>query len=261
MKLDKNLVPEPLQAFFAANPRPALAFSGGCDSAYLLYAAVACGASVAAYYVRSQFQPAFELADAEGLADVLGVKLRVLDADVLSNEIIRKNPADRCYHCKRHIFETILSAAEADGHTLLMDGTNASDDASDRPGMRALCELQVVSPLRNCAITKAQVRDLSRRAGIFTWNKPAYACLATRIPTGVAIDPATLKRIERAEAYLAELGFSGMRVRITPKGARLELRESQMARAIEKRRQIIEALEADFPEVTLDLRPRMELEI
>ena len=261
MKLEKSLVPERLRAFFEANPQPALAFSGGCDSAYLLYAAAACGADVTAYYVRSQFQPAFELADAGSFAAMLGVKLRVLDVDVLADESIRRNAADRCYHCKRRIFEAILAAVEADGHTLLMDGTNASDDASDRPGMRALRELRVASPLRDCGIDKAQVRALSRQAGIFTWNKPAYACLATRIPTGEAIEAEVLRKIERAEAQLAELGFSGMRVRITPKGTRLELRESQMMRAIEKRRQLVEALEADFPEITLDLRPRMELEI
>lgn len=260
MKLDRSLVPEALQAFFENHPRIALAFSGGCDSAYLLYAASVCGVQLGVYYVDSQFQPAFELADARALADELGQKLRVLKLDVLADARVKANPANRCYHCKQRIFGEILNAARADGFTAVMDGTNASDDADDRPGMRALEEMHVCSPLRECGVGKAQVRVLSREAGIFTWNKPAYACLATRIPAGQEIEPDVLKKIERAEARLVELGFSGMRARISERGARLELRESQMVRALEKRRDIIAALETDFEEITLDLRPRREKE-
>jgi len=129
---------------------------------------------------------------------------------------------------------------------------------SDRPGMKALQEMHVVSPLRMCGIGKADVRKFSQQAGLFTWNKPAYACLATRIPAGQQIEAGTLKKIEHAEARLTELGFSGMRVRINDRGARLELREGQMLRALEKRKEIIAALEADFAEITLDLKPREE---
>lgn len=260
MKMDRSLVPESLQAFFKENPRVALALSGGVDSAYLLYAAAVCGAELGVYYVDSQFQPAFELADARALADEAGQKLRVLKLDVLSDPQVKSNPADRCYHCKQRIFGEILKAARAEGFTVVMDGTNASDDAGDRPGMKALQEMHVCSPLRQCGITKAQVRELSRQAGIFTWNKPAYACLATRIPAGQEIKAATLRKIEHAEACLTELGFSGMRVRIEENGARLELRESQMLRVLEKRTEIIAALEADFDRITMDLRPRREIE-
>lgn len=260
MKMDRSLVPESLQAFFASHPRIALALSGGVDSAYLLYAASVCGAELAVYYVDSQFQPAFELADARTLADEAGQKLRVLKLDVLADERMKSNPPDRCYHCKQRIFGEILKAARADGFTAVMDGTNASDDVSDRPGMKALQEMHVCSPLRECGVTKAQVRELSRQAGIFTWNKPAYACLATRIPAGREIDGAILRKIEHAESRLVELGFSGMRVRIFEGGARLELRESQMLRALEKRKEIIGALESDFDQITMDLRPRREKE-
>lgn len=258
MKMDLSFVPETLQAFFRKQPRIALALSGGCDSAYLLYAASVCGAELGVYYVDSQFQPAFELADAKALAEEAGQKLRVLKKDVLADTQVKSNPADRCYHCKQLIFGEILKAAHADGFTTVMDGTNATDDVSDRPGMKALREMQVVSPLRECGMGKAQVRELSRQAGLFTWNKPAYACLATRIPTGREIDGQTLRKIEHAESRLVELGFSGMRARITERGARLELRESQMLRALEKRKEIIAALEGDFAEITLDLRPREE---
>ena len=176
-----------LQEFFAENPRVAIAFSGGADSSYLLYAALHYGARARAYYVNSAFQPAFELEDARRLAGELNADMKVLPVDVLASETVTANPPDRCYHCKQVIFRTILAAAEADGFPVLLDGTNASDDAGDRPGMRALRELAVRSPLRECGLTKRDVRMLSRDAGLFTWDKPAYACLATRIPTGQPI--------------------------------------------------------------------------
>lgn len=258
MEINQKYVPEALRAFFQARPRLALAFSGGCDSAYLLYAAAACGVELRAYQLHSPFQPAFELEDARRLARELGQDLRILELDVLQDEQVRRNGADRCYHCKRRIFGEILAAARTDGFTAVMDGTNASDDAADRPGMRALQEMQVLSPLRLCGISKDEVRALSRDAGLFTWNKPAYACLATRVPCGWEIDADMLARVERAEGILADMGFSGMRVRLTERGARLELPGAQMPRLMERRGEILAALEGDFGELTLDLRPRRE---
>lgn len=171
-----------LKEFFAAHPKIALAFSGGVDSAYLLYAAKQLGAEVRAYYVKTAFQPQFELDDAKRLVEALHADMTVLLVDILSDTRVAANPANRCYFCKKSIFSSILHAASADGFTTLIDGTNASDDAGDRPGMQALRELKVYSPLRDCGLTKADVRRLSKEAGLFTWNKPAYACLATRIP-------------------------------------------------------------------------------
>lgn len=191
-----------LQEFFTENPRVAIAFSGGVDSSYLLYAALHHGARARAYYVNSAFQPAFELEDARRLAGELNADMKVLPVDVLASEAVTANPPDRCYHCKQMIFRTILAAAEADGFTVLLDGTNASDDAGDRPGMRALRELAVRSPLRECGLTKSDVRRLSREAGLFTWDKPAYACLATRVPAGQPITARDLAVTEAAESYL-----------------------------------------------------------
>ena len=132
-----------LQDFFQQHPDTALAFSGGVDSAYLLYAALNWGRRVRAYFVRSAFQPDFELRDAQRLADELGASLTVLDADVLSVPRIAENPPDRCYYCKQTLFRTVLDAAAKDGFPVLMDSTNASDNAGERPGMRALQELRV----------------------------------------------------------------------------------------------------------------------
>ena len=249
-------VPQSLRAFFADHPRMALAFSGGVDSAYLLYAARACGCDVAAFYAQSAFQPEFERRDAQRLAEQLDVPLNVVPLDVLAVATVRDNPADRCYHCKKAIFTALLAAAEAQGYEAVMDGTNASDDTRDRPGMKALVELGVLSPLRLCGITKAQVREYSRAAGLFTWDKPAYACLATRIPTGTPITDEDLNRVEGAEAALFALGFSDFRVRLFHGAARLQLPGAQMAEAIARREEIRGALAPWIEIVMLDLKDR-----
>ena len=249
-------VPDALRGFFREHPKLALAFSGGTDSAYLLYAATACGCDVRPFYAQSAFQPAFERADAERLARELGAEITIVPLDVLANEDVRKNPADRCYHCKRAIFTALMEAARAAGCDAIMDGTNASDDAGDRPGMRALAELGVLSPLRQCGVTKDAVRAYSCEAGLFTWDKPAYACLATRIPAGMAIADADLKRVEGAEAALFKLGFSDLRVRLLGDIARLQLPADQLARAVERREEVRRALAPWFGAVVLDLKER-----
>ena len=251
-----DTVPEALQGFFEEHPKLALAFSGGVDSAYLLYAAVECGCDLHAFYAQSAFQPAFEREDARRLADQLGARMTIVPLDVLAVEAVRQNPENRCYHCKRSIFGALLEAAAAAGCDAIMDGTNASDDAGDRPGMRALAELKVLSPLRRCGITKAMVREYSRRAGLFTWDKPAYACLATRVPSGTPITPEVLRRVEGAESALFAMGFSDFRVRVFHDAARLQLPTGQMARALERRGEIREALAPWFDTVLLDLKDR-----
>ncbi len=245
-----------LQAFFEECPKVALGFSGGVDSAYLLYAATACKAQVKPYFVKTQFQPAFELEDAQRLCDQLGVELTVLELDVLTVPHVAENGPDRCYHCKRALFGRLREQALADGYTVLIDGTNASDDAGDRPGMRALGELSVRSPLRECGITKADVRRLSKEAGLFTWNKPAYACLATRVPTGETIREETLQKVEGAEDALFRLGFSDLRVRVFHGAARLQLPGDQFAKAVGCRKELLTTLAPWFDTVLLDLKER-----
>lgn len=247
-----------LSEFFKEHPRAALAFSGGVDSAYLLYAAVQAGAQVRPYYVKTAFQPQFEYEDALRLTRELGVELTTLRLDVLEERAIADNPPNRCYFCKRKIFGAILSAARADGYPVVLDGTNASDRADDRPGMRALEELSVLSPLRLCGLTKAEVRRLSREAGLFTHDKPAYACLATRIPTGRAITAGDLERTELCEAFLMKLGFSGFRIRLLGDCARLQLPEGQLPRLLELRQEVLAVLKKHYRSVLLDLEVRDE---
>ena len=245
-----------LTEFFHENQKAAIAFSGGVDSAYLLYAALQSGADVRAYYVKSAFQPQFELDDARRLAETLSADMRVLDVDILADETVAANPPDRCYHSKRRIFSAIAAAAAADGYTLLLDGTNASDDAGDRPGMRALRELSVRSPLRECGLTKPEIRRLSREAGLFTWDKPAYACLATRVPAGERLTAEKLENTERAEDFLFSLGFADFRVRLFNGAARLQLPAEQLPRLLERRAEILSELKKTYSAVVLDLEVR-----
>ena len=245
-----------LEQFFHAHPRAAVAFSGGTDSALLLWAAKTYGCDVHAYYMKTAFQPAFELADARRLAGELDVPMTVIETDILAVPGAAANGPNHCSHCRRHLFSAHWQRAGRDGHTLLLDGTNASDDEGDRPGMQALRELEVRSPLRECGLTKDEVRRLSREAGLFTWEKPAYACLATRIPTGTRITAGDLARVERAEDALSRLGFADFRVRLREDGARIQVTAAQMALARAKWEEILEQLKPDFTDVLLDQTPR-----
>lgn len=245
-----------LKAFFEENPKVALAFSGGVDSAYLLYAAKTFGADVRAYYVKTPFQPAFEYADASRLSRELGTEMVTIHLDVLSDNSILGNPKNRCYYCKKRIFNAILESAKADGYSLIIDGTNASDDASDRPGMVALQELSVRSPLQECGLTKAEIRKLSKEANLFTHDKPAYACLATRIPTGTPITAEKLAITERNEGFLRNLGFTDFRIRFMGTAAKLQIVEKELPLLFANRETIWETLKNDYTEVLLDLEVR-----
>ena len=245
-----------LEQFFTENPKVALAFSGGVDSAYLLYAAKASGAEVCAYYVKTPFQPRFEYDDALHLARELGAAMTTLEVDVLADRAIAANPKNRCYYCKKKIFSAILQQAKQDGFPLVIDGTNASDDCAQRPGMRALLELGIRSPLRECNLSKTDIRRLSKEANLFTHDKPAYACLATRIPTGTEITPDLLEKTERSEAFLKALGFSDFRIRYLGSGAKLEVRQEQLPLLLSQRETIVERLKNDYTTVLLDLEVR-----
>lgn len=262
-----------LKDWFARQPRVALAFSGGADSALLLHAAVAAGADVVAITVSSPFQHSFEMADARRLTSELGVRLVTVHCDVLDSPAVVANGPDRCYHCKLTMFTTILAEAEKHGYPCVIDGTNASDDPADRPGMRALAELGIRSPLRETGLDKAAIRALAKAAGLFTWNKPANACLATRIPSGMAITAADLARVEAAESGLRDLGFADLRVRILPyasilsnlpgqtpmsgsKTACVQLPSADLKRAADMAGQITAAIRPHFARVLLDLEGR-----
>ena len=223
-----------LQEFFAENPRVAIAFSGGVDSSYLLYAALHYGARARAYYVNSAFQPAFELEDARRLAGELNADMKVLPVDVLASETVTANPPGR---------------SPASSEALVPSSSTVKPSASAAAKM-------VRSPLRECGLTKRDVRMLSRDAGLFTWDKPAYACLATRIPTGQPITARDLAVTEAAERDLFSLGFTDFRVRMVGRSAKIQLPAAQMPRLLEHRQEILQRLGPDYDGVWLDLEGR-----
>ncbi len=245
-----------LDEFFKDHNKLALAFSGGVDSAYLLYAGLEAGADIKAYYVKSDFQADFELADAKRLADELKANMEIIEIDVLAEENVRSNPAKRCYYCKNKIFSTIIERAKADGYSVLVDGTNASDSYDDRPGMKALEELKVLSPLRLAGLSKDQIRKKSKEAGLFTWDKDSYSCLATRIPSGEEISKAKLTKVEEAEDFLFSLGFKDFRARLIDGTFKIQVREKDLEKILDHRLEILEKLKTLSPVVVLDLEVR-----
>lgn len=241
-----------LTDFFKIHPKAAIAFSGGVDSAYLLAEAIKNNADVHAYFVKTPFQPQFELDDALRLAAELDADMTVIELNILDVPNISENPPDRCYYCKKAMLGAIAEAAAKDGYALLLDGTNASDSISDRPGMVAQKELSVRSPLRECGLTKPEIRRLSRESSLFTWDKPAYACLATRIPCGEEITEEKLTKTEAAEGYLSSMGFSDFRVRMRGNSALLQFTKAQHEAALAKQDAIFAELRKYYSDVTID---------
>ena len=234
----------------------AVALSGGVDSSYLAYVAKQSGISCKAYTVKSQFVPQFELNDAKKIAEFIDIPLEIIDIDVLAHDDVTSNPNNRCYYCKHHVFTTISEYAKRDGFTVVCDGTNASDDIDDRPGMRAIAELSVKSPLRDCGLTKSMIRKLAQQANLFTWNKPSYACLATRFQARQRITGHDLEHIELAEKYLFSLELSDFRVRLIGNNAKIQVPENQIAIVIKNRIEILTYLKSMFDDVVLDLEVR-----
>lgn len=247
-----------LEKFFENYGEVAIAFSGGVDSSYLLCVAKKHGKRVKAYYVKSEFQPEFEFQDACKIAKQLDTEMKVIHLSALEDEKVKDNPKNRCYYCKKNIFGRILEEAKKDGFHVILDGTNASDDAGDRPGMKALEEMMVLSPLRECGLTKEEIREKSKEEDLFTWDKPAYACLATRIPTHELITDEKLQAVEKAESYLFSLGFRDFRVRTSGNRAILQLRESQWQLLKENRKKVFSELKKYYVSVVLDLEVRDE---
>lgn len=233
-----------------------VAFSGGVDSTYLLAEAVrALGDRVEAVTVLAPLHPRREGEEASALALNLGARHRLLYSDELKNPEFVKNPPDRCYHCKLGRARTLAELAAMEGLGAVFDGTNADDGDDYRPGHRALKEMNIKSPLMEAGLKKADVRELSRRLGLPTWNRPAYACLATRFPYGDQITLQGLQKVEAAEEALNALGLKIFRVRVHGSVARLEVSPEEIALvAGSLREKVASALKsAGFSYVALDL--------
>ncbi len=235
----------------------AVAFSGGVDSTLLLKAAHdALGENVVAVTASSCSFPARELKEAREFCELNGIKHVVFESNELEIEEFRQNPVNRCYICKRAIFEKILEAAHENGVKYIIEGSNMDDMDDYRPGMQAIAELGVKSPLREAGLYKEEIRQLLKRFGIKVWNKPSFACLASRFVYGEPITAEKLFMVERAEQLLSEMGFQQYRVRIHDRLARIELLPDDIARAAKPEiRKIInkKLMEYGFAYVALDL--------
>lgn len=232
-----------------------IAFSGGVDSTFLLAAAKeALGGRVTAVTAQSASFPKRELDEAARFCRTLGVPQRTFISDELSIEGFRRNPPDRCYICKKAIFGELLKIAEELGAAAVCEGSNIDDEGDYRPGLRAIAELGVKSPLREAGLTKAEIRALSKEMELPTHSKPSFACLATRFPYGEEITAEKLAMTERAEQLLSECGFTQYRVRIHGTSARIELLPEEFPKLMELRREITAGFkEYGFTYVSLDL--------
>ena len=209
----------------------AVAFSAGVDSTFLLKTAhEVLGEGAMAITVRSVFTPERESKEAEAFCAREGIALRILTADVLSVPGVADNPPDRCYLCKKALFSMILAEARANGMARVAEGSNMDDLGDYRPGMAAVAELGVASPLRSAGLYKAEIRELSRALGLPTWDKPAYACLASRFPYGERLTPEGLDRADRSEQKLRAMGFGQLRVRVHGDLARIVVEPGELPR-------------------------------
>lgn len=226
---------EMLKNFIKEKNRLAIAFSGGTDSTLLLKVAYdVLKENVIAITARSSTFPEREFREAEQFAVNLGVKYVTFESNELKMQNFYKNPVDRCYHCKKHIFEKICEIAYKNDIEYIADGSNIDDLGDYRPGMLALNELAVISPLKEANMSKEDIRILSKEMNLPTWDKPAYACLASRFPYGQRITKRKLDMVGKAEQYMHDLGFRQVRVRHHGDIARIEVTSNEFGRVLKK---------------------------
>ncbi|MGC0775194.1 MAG: ATP-dependent sacrificial sulfur transferase LarE [Candidatus Acidiferrum sp.] len=246
-----------LQKQLAEFPSVIVALSGGADSAYLAWAAQrALGEHALSLTALSPSYSAHDRAVVEEFVSQLGVRHEFIETHEMENPKYRANAADRCYFCKDELFSVLDIVAQERGFAVVAYGVNADDTLDFRPGHRAATEHRVLAPLLDAGLHKTEIRELSRRAGLPTWDRPASACLASRLPYGTEVTPERLSLIERGEAALRELGFQQFRVRLHEKLARVEIAPEEMPRAMSPEMAALIAARlkvAGFTYVALDL--------
>ncbi len=235
-----------------------LAFSGGVDSALLLcllsHACRETGRQVYAVTFHTALHPQADLKIARQLARSMDVSHHVLEVNEFENPRILENPPDRCYHCKKMLFEKLWEFARERQIDVVLEGSNKDDLNVYRPGLRAVRELGVKSPLAQCGISKAQVRQMAAEYGLFVASRPSVPCLATRLPYGTSIDTQLLAQIDKGERFLRELDFGDVRIRVHGDVARLEIKPEDFPRLLACRQEILRQLKKlDLHYLTLDL--------
>ena len=233
----------------------ALAFSGGVDSTYLLHTAKSVlGDHVMAVTMHLASVPVREVAEAKEFCAKEGIRQEVISLDQFQIEGFRENPENRCYLCKHFLFSQLKQLAAKEGFRYVADGTNLNDASQYRPGLPALAELGIVSPLRRAGLYKADIRALSKAAGLSTWSKPSFACLATRFPYGDTITEKKLRMVESAENFLFDRGFTQLRVRMHGDLARIEVKPEEMDHLFALRKEVSAYFKTlGFDYITMDL--------
>ncbi len=222
---------EMLKEYIKEKGSIAVAFSGGVDSTFLLKVAKdVLGVKVIAVTAKSSTYPEREFKEAQNFAKEIGVRQIVIVSEELEIEGFSENPVNRCYFCKHELFEKITEVAKQNGMNFVADGSNIDDLGDYRPGMQAIKELEVISPLKTASMTKGDIRLLSKEMGLKTWDKQAFACLASRFPYGEKITKEKLEMIDKAEQYLLDLGFRQVRVRHHGNLARIEVAANEIGR-------------------------------
>lgn len=255
MNTDTNNKVEQIQHMLRKMGSLVVAYSGGIDSTLMLKIAhETLGERALGIMAVSASLPELEQQQAVDIARGIGARLKLIHSDETSDGRYLKNAPDRCYFCKSNVYDHMVAYAQEHGYAFIVDGTNADDQNDHRPGREAARERGVRSPLLEIGVTKKEIRQLGRAYGLPNWDKPAAACLASRIPYGTMITIPMLSQIERAELALREMGFVEFRVRHHDQIARIEVEAADFPRLIDQREGILAALKTlGYTYVTLDL--------